>query len=264
MILGGIEKVIAWLDLNGIESWCISTSRDRQKCEYIFKSNDDAPIKDEQARMIETLSLSSNNTLYIFGKKKGTGNSANFMEMFSNNQQATTTTPQVVSGVDHTTMDTMIQTAIERERMAWERKELERDREEVRALKKEYEEQKESIFGMLVQKAAPFVQAMMGVQQPNVAIGRLNDSVEPIRAKKQEEAEQTPQQQETTDIAADDIFTDEEAEKIEALVERWKNADADYINVIQRIVEFAESGEPISVMGGMVKLNYSQIKEMIL
>lgn len=255
MITGGIDRVIEWLDLNGIETWSVSTCRDRAKCEYIFKSNDDAPVKDEQARMIQTLALSSNQNLYIFGKKKGTSNSANFMEMFTNVKAEPMTAPQVMSGINQDAVDSMIQNAIERERMAWERKELERDREEVRAMKKEYEEQTSSVVGLLIQKAAPIIQSIMGLQQPNVAVGALEHAVQAESIKPT-----TPSQEEETE----DPFTDEEADRLQSLVEKWKSVDPDYITVIERIVSFAETGEPISVAGGLVKLNYQQIKEMIL
>ena len=266
MIQGGIDKVIEWLDLNGIETWSVSTSKDKQSNNYIFKSNDDAPIKDEQARMIQTLALTSNPNLFIFGKKKGASNSANYCEMFSNNnttvfseQQPT----QSIGTVYQDTINTMVANAVERERMNWEKKELEREREEVRAMRQEYEEQTSSVIGLIIQKAAPIIQSIMGISQQQVAIGAVDSEkqvqAKPIAVQKDVEEIEEPEENE---IMED--FSDEESDKIFELAERWKSVDENYLNVMERIVEFAESGDPIEVAGGLVKLNYEQIKGMIL
>ena len=266
MIQGGIDKVIEWLDSNGIESWSVSTSKDKQTNNYIFKSNDEASVKDEQARMIHVLSLSSNPNLFIFGKKKGASNSANYCEMFSNNNTTVfseTSPTSAIGTVNQDTINTMVANAVERERMSWERKELDREREEVRAMRKEYEDQTASVVGLLIKKAAPIIQSVMGIA-PQVAIGSVENeiSAEPIRVRKTEPVE--VQEERVEEIEEQEVFSDEESNELFAIVERWKNVDPDYITVIRRIVEFAESGEPISVAGGLVKLNYEQIKGMIL
>lgn len=262
MINGGIDKVIEWLNLNGIDTWAISTSKDRAASNYVFRSREGVPVEDEQVRMKETLALSSNSHLYIYAKAGSKGNSANFSEEFTNNVQTQQTQqPMAISGYDQTSIETMVANAVERERMAWERKELEKEREEVRQAKKEYEEQQSSVLGLLIQKAAPFVQSIMGVQ-PSLAVGSVANEVsaEPIKARRAEPVEETEEDVEVSE----EVFTDEESEELFAIIERWKNADENYLQVITRIVEFAESGEPISVAGGLVKLNYDQIKEMIL
>lgn len=265
MIQGGIDKVIEWLDLNGIETWSVSTSKDKQSNNYIFKSNDEASIKDEQARMIQTLALTSNPNLFIFGKKKGASNSANYCEMFSNNNTTVFSEQhptQSIGTVNQDTINTMVANAVERERMNWEKKELEREREEVRAMRQEYEEQTASVVGLLIKKAAPIIQSIMGVSQQQVAIGTL-DAEKQVKAKPIVVEKSADEEEPETD-EMDDVFTEEESDKLFELAERWKAVDADYLNVMERIVEFAESGEPIEVAGGLVKLNYEQIKGMIL
>lgn len=271
MINGGIDKVIEWLNLNNIDTWAISTSKDRAASNYVFRSREGVPVADEQVRMRETLALSSNNHLYVYGKAGSKGNSANFSEEFSNNVQPQQIqqpmTMGAIAGYDQSSIETMVANAVERERMAWERKELDREREEVRQAKKEYEEQQSSVLGLLIQKAAPFVQSIMGLQQqPSLAVGSVADEVtaEPIKARRAEPTEANAQETEEVTEVSEDVFTDEESDELFAIVERWKNADPTYLQVITRIVEFAESGEPISVAGGLVKLNYEQIKEMIL
>ena len=266
MIQGGIDKVIEWLDSNGIESWSVSTSKDKQTNNYIFKSNDEASVKDEQARMIHVLSLSSNPNLFIFGKKKGASNSANYCEMFSNNNTTVfseTSPTSAIGMVNQDTINTMVANAVERERMSWERKELDREREEVRAMRKEYEDQTDSVVVLLIKKAAPIIQSVMGIA-PQVAIGSVENeiSAEPIRVRKTEPVE--VREERVEEIEEQEVFSDEESDELFSIVERWKNVDPDYITVIRRIVEFAESGEPIEVAGGLVKLNYEQIKGMIL
>lgn len=268
MINGGIEKVIEWLNLNNIDTWAISTSKDRSASNYVFRSREGVPVADEQVRMRETLALSSNEHLYVYGKAGSRGNSANFSEEFSNNVQPQPIqqpmTVGAIAGYNQSSIETMVANAVEKERMAWERKELDREREEVRQARQAYEEQQSSVLGLLVQKAAPFIQSIMGVQSPSLAVGSVANEItaEPIKARR---AEPTPVEETEESVeATEEVFTDEESNELFAIVERWKNADPNYLQVITRIVEFAESGEPISVAGGLVKLNYEQIKEMIL
>ena len=69
--------------------------------------------------------------MYIYAKAGSKGNSANFSEEFTNNVQTQQTQQTMaISGYDQTSIDAMVATAVERERMAWERKELEKEREE--------------------------------------------------------------------------------------------------------------------------------------
>ena len=268
MINGGIDKVIEWLNLNNIDTWAISTSKDRATSNYVFRSREGVPVADEQVRMRETLALSFNSHLYIYGKAGTKGNSANFSEEFSNNVQPQhIQQPMAMNGIAgyyQQSIETMVANAVERERMNWEHKELDREREEVRQAKKEYEEQQSSVLGLLIKKAAPFVQSIMGVQQPSLAVGSVANEItaKPIKARR---AEPIPVEETEEDAeVSEEVFTDEESDELFTIIERWKNADSNYLQVISRIVKFAESGEPISVAGGLVQLNYEQIKEMIL
>lgn len=264
MIIGGIDKVVEWLDLNAIESWSISTNKDKSKGDYIFKSKDDVPVKDEQARMIQTLALSNNPTLYIFGKQKGQSNAGNFCEIFTNVQSPVPAQMQSsqIGAISQESVNGLIENAIQKERMAWERKELDREREEVAQMRKEYNEAKESVIGLLIEKVAPFVSAALSGTRRAAAVGTVG---QPVAAEKITPVQAAPVDAEPDeDTAEENFFTEAESASLYSIVVKWKELDPDYLSIIEKIVSFAESGEPIEVAGGLVKLNYEQIKKMIL
>ena len=60
MIKPGTDNLIKWLDLNKIDTWDLSTTRDKTQNAMIFKSDPEQPREREQQRMVEQLALSEN------------------------------------------------------------------------------------------------------------------------------------------------------------------------------------------------------------
>ena len=79
---------------------------------------------------------------------------------------------------------------------------------------------------------------------------------EPIAAVNQDAAVEN-------ETAEADVFSDAESEKLFDLCERWKRADeADYLKILEKIVQFAESGKEAKVFG--MSFGYDKVKGMLL
>lgn len=123
-------------------------------------------------------------------------------------------------------------------RAEYERKEYERKRSELERERKEFEEQKNSAIGLITYHLAPFAQALMAGRGARVA---GVDTQEPVVAQpiipieQQQEQENMAQQQE--------IFTEQEADRLFDLMARFKQAEPQYMEMIEKVVAMAESGD---------------------
>ncbi len=256
MINKGIENLISWLDINDIYSWSLSRNKDRSQNDYIFKSIDDADRATEIQRMMSILTLSSEPILYIFAKKRGSSNSGNFSEMWINTTSyiEPIAPTNAVDGVNVSDLEQRIKCAVYEERIAWERKELERERAELRARAKEYDDKETSVIGLLIDRAAPLIQKFTHTQPQQAAVAGIGTATN-VSAEKI-----TPIENDEEEV----VFDENESDELFNLMAEYKSLDPDYLRVIAKIVDFARSGEEIPVMNGMIKLTYNQIKNMLL
>lgn len=258
MINPGIENLINWINLNSIIEWKLANSRDKQANNYVFKSNEDAPFDSEITRMREVLALSENQVLYVQGIAKK-GNTGGFSDTWQNINK-TNSQLQNVSGLNNPSMDQdlfekKIQAALEKNNLDWERKQFERERKEFKDEKREYDSEKSGIVGLLVEKAAPFLGSFMQKMKPQMAgLEDQNFQAEPIRVRENSDV--------VTDVVTDEEFTDEESERLLSLISDWKSKDADYIILLEKIVDFATSDHPIDFMG--MPFSYEKVKEMLI
>jgi hypothetical protein len=120
-------------------------------------------------------------------------------------------------------------------------KKLRDDREELDRERKEFEKEKAGVFGLAVEYCKPLLGAL---QKRRMVAGVDAEApvhaapVQPIHA----DVEEANQEE--------DVFTDEEADKIYALLARFKKVEPEYLRLIERVVEMAESGDS---MYGMAK-----------
>lgn len=263
MIKAGVDNLISWIKINGINSWYISTTaQSGQDNTRIFVSNPDQSLETELERMRQVLELSDNNLLYIFGKTKSDSKVGNYMERWRNGgEDAASTTigaPQMaaqplhsVGWISREELDEKINDAVSRERFNQEREQFNRDREAFERERKEYMDNQNGLLALAVNKAAPFISGLFTDRHVGVAGTKNAVTAQPIRAAAAEDVE-----------ADNSSFTDEEASRIENLIEQYKAFDPDYLTVLDKFIGMAVSGKPVSV--GMIKLSYNDVKEFIL
>lgn len=272
MIKPGVDNLINWLRINKIVSWHISaTDGSGQDNTRIFTSDPDSSIESEFERMRQTLELTENPVLYIFGKSKADSKVGNYKERWSNGNPQSMQEPQrpyqamygTPTYVCREELDERISEAVARERYNVERAAFDAEKAAFVAEKKEFEDVKNSAIGIAVEKLAPFIgsffQGMAGDRR--IAVSGTNTiQAAPIQAQPVSTI-QEPVEQDTMDELP---FTVEEQERITEILERYKNYDPEYLDVLAKFVDIAVKGQPISVMNGMVKLSYNDVKTFII
>ena len=121
----------------------------------------------------------------------------------------------------------------------YDKKENERRAAELDRREREFAEKENSAMGALIRCFAPVGQAMMAKSGllRNVAGVDAEEQVtaQPIKPAKAEEAQEDPQEE--------NPFTDEEADEVFDLMVRFKKAEPDYLKLVRKVVEMAESGD---------------------
>lgn len=117
----------------------------------------------------------------------------------------------------------------------------EAERKQFESEKRQFEKDKQSVLGMLVGYLAPYVPVLNGAASRRMVAGIDADApveadpLQPIVPKNAPEAQEPEPEEE--------IFTDEESEKLFALMARFKKAEPEYLQLIEAVVEMAEKGD---------------------
>ena len=257
MIKGDINNVLQWLEMNAIQQWTIFQGSGANGQGKIFESNIEMSMESEIERFRQVMALSENALVKIVGKVNPKQNTGVFVETWTNSSPAQSHSMSIGSTpmYDADFIDSKIKAAVAEERMLWREKELVKRENSLAEAEKEFKRNQEGIVGILIEKAAPFISQFM----PRAAVAGVESPTTvapiPVKTMNVHEAIEEISEEES------EIFTDEEADRLMAAMARFKEADADYLEVLEKIVEIA-SGKPVSVMN--IHLDYNTIKGYIL
>lgn len=265
MIKPGIDNLVKWITNNGLIRWTISTKENGSENARIFESNPEVSRDAELERMRSVLELSTNANLYVFGATKDGKTVGNFSErwnnvpdgdMVSGVQQVPQPVQQLMDGyISKEELEIRIRKSIEDYQFKLDKQRFEEEKKEFRAEKKEFDEFKNGAIGQIIERAMPYLSRIMPSKQPVATVAGVGDtmiSANPIVSRDA-----------TTED--DDVFTDEESDKLYDIVARYKAYDPDnYMQVLDKLVTIATEDKPITIMNGMVKLTYTEIRDMLL
>lgn len=257
MIKGDINNVLQWLEMNAIQQWTIFQGSGANGQGKIFESNIEMSMESEIERFRQVMALSENALVKIVGKVNPKQNTGVFVETWTNSSPAQSHSMSIGSTpvYDSDYIDSKIKAAVAEERMLWREKELVKRENSLAEAEKEFKRNQEGIVGILIEKAAPFISQLV----PRAAVAGVESPTPvapiPVKTMTVDEAIEEAREEEP------EIFTDEEADRLMAAMARFKEADADYLEVLEKIVEIA-SGKPVSVMN--IHLDYNTIKGYIL
>ncbi len=122
----------------------------------------------------------------------------------------------------------------------WDKREYKRLREDLDKERKAFEQEKTSAIGLLTNYLAPIGKALLEKRARVAGV----DAEEPVHAARivpTDEQEDT--QEENVETQEEEIFSDQESDKLFTLMRRFKKAEPDYLNLIERVVEMAERGD---------------------
>lgn len=267
MIRGDIENVVEWIHNCGVKQWVMCKTRNgKQENTVLFKSNPDVPMEQELARMRARFALSENSLIYISGTN-GAEKVGWYYEEWQNGtpyDQKVGAVPAAPAGVDMSTVQQMIDAAVQKERMEWRERELERREHELRDAMKEWDRQQRDTLNVIMDKAgsilAPWIKRKMALNAgAHVAVaGVPGDSAAHVQQVIEPKAAGEDQGSQEND------FTDDEANRLQALCEKYKQFDPDYLVILEKLVNWACSGNDIQVVPGLVSMDYAKIKNLIM
>lgn len=248
--MNGIEDVIRWIDLNGIEFWKVSKSRG-DKNDKVFETEKDETMADKKARFRDVMRLYPGNYFVVSGKKSVTQTTGQFEYEFMNGQAASPAVGGLTPGVSgdfvpKSEINGLVNAEIEKFKTELKLQQLEAENKE---LKKELDENGGAI-GRMIKRAEP-------------VLGMLIDRFVPTRPQVQLAGiEYTNQPETRNDVSETVEASDEENHRIQIALEKWNAADPDFIQVLEFIADFAATGKTISPFP-MVTLDYNSIKGML-
>lgn len=202
-----------------------------------FPGSLDEKIALTHKRLIEE----SNQVLYGYGKrgKENTGLMYCEVRLVDELQQPGT---QAVSSLPISAPfdeEKMMERIRKEVQLEYENQRYKEERKQFEADKKQFEEEKNSAIGTFARLMSPVVAAISGKQQRVCAVVDADAPVEaqPIHAVEQEEN-------------INEVFGDEESDKLFDLMSRFKSVEPQHMELLERVVVMAENGDP---MYGMAK-----------
>ncbi len=250
-MLTNIEQVREWITDNGLKRWMLF--RDYSRKEKILDSNAfPSDIQDKFAMTEKYLRLAGGHA-YAAG---GTTNAASEMDVVAEIRLQDIAV-QPTQGVGGGTFDAQTIGQLRNEITRSVRAEIEAERwkerqKEIERREKEFAEKEGSTWGLIVNKLAPVAQQLIsGAKHPEYRMTAGLDTKEPVHASpiivddQQENPQRKPEDApagEETKSPWDD-FTEEEGAELGELMARFKKVEPEYLPIIRKVVEMAESGD---------------------
>ena len=264
MIKGDINNVINWLDLNGIEQWTVYCGAGKNGQGKIFESNFEMPRDSEIERFKKVMFYSENAVMTVHGKNNPKQQTGIFIETWSNAAAPSAMSIGAAPAFDADYIDSKIKAAVAEERLIWREKELAKRESKLAEAEREYKRNSEGVWGIILEKAAPLLSQIM----PRAAVAGVPGTPKPAAPIPVREVPAEPTSESAADPVADpseeDVFTDDEANRLMTAMARFKAVDSEFVEVVEGLVDFVCSGQPIAVMNGMVNIDYKQVKDIIL
>jgi hypothetical protein len=217
MILGA-DNLINWYKLNDAPYWSIRASKEKSRANCIVKSRDieQYSIKQGEEDLTKALSLLAHGTRYFIECKESLSSSSSIRETafdLLDNHQAQTVSPSIgaVNHVSHDTLQNEIAKALEAYKEQQRIAELEKELKLLRAENKTLQQ-------------SPFEQRVTNV------LSIIEPSIKKYMSGNNS---QTPP------VASIGSTGNQDQERLEIALEKWSNADADFVAVIEKIAALA-------------------------
>lgn len=246
-----IEDIFRWLEINDLEHWKVSKSRG-DKNDKVFETSDQENLAERKAKFKDVMKYAPSGYFYVVAKKSKTATTGLFENEFMNGGTASPASVGNVGNVDtnnyvpKSEINGLVNAEIEKFKTELKLQQLEAENKE---LKKELDENGGAI-GRMIKRGEPVLNMLIDrfiPKQPQVQLAGIEYTNEP---------ETRNDEPETVEAS------DEENHRIQIALEKWNAADADFIQVLEFIADFAATGKTISPFP-MVTLDYNSIKGML-
>lgn len=244
------SQVEDWIRDNGLTRWTFSVSNPNKREERLNDKLVDSQYYPET--LDEKLAITHkilNDVGHCFGVgfhdqngKGGATVGGMFCEVDLSQTTAQPTVgyaPAVSAPMDEAALEEKVRKRLE---LDYQKKELDRIREEFERERKEYQAAKEGVVGMLIGYLKPVAEAFMQKRISGL------DATEPVHAA----PITTEQPAVENDTAEENVFTDEESDRLYDLMARFKKAEPQYLQLLEAVVAMAESGDSTYTMAKSV------------
>lgn len=240
-MLTTFEQVKDWITDNGFKRWVLY--KDSSKTEKIIDSANFtvSDMTDKLAMTEKYLRMAGGRALAAGAASNATSDLITTMQIQLENEQPTSG----ISG-NYPSIGELTETITKQVRAEIEVANMKQREKDLERREKEFEAEKQSALGAIVHYFAPIGQMLLEKKfGARVAGVDANEPVHaaPIVPDVEEAAEEQQEQPKE-----EEIFTDEEADKLFALMARFKKADPDYLIIIEKEVEMAEAKDSTYTM----------------
>ncbi|GEM_PF-1915363 len=249
----------AWMQDCGIQRWSISRTQATQDNNNVFVYDKDKSDDENKLICERAFDRFAGDVLYLTGWRTKDAKTGGFSAMIlydktgGNNANQTATIGGLglygVGGqldIDGLTRDlpARIRNEYDRAEITRLQKQIDDERKQLRDEQREFEREKVGTIGILVDKFSPYLKAVAGkyMDLPKVAGVDADGDIEAARIRPAD-----PQDVQTA-VQNEDDFTDEEAEELLVLMQRFKQAEPEWLKLIRAVVEMAEKGDTTYIM----------------
>lgn len=240
-----IDQVFDWIEDNKLTVWRFTRDRTEGSNEVIVNSEtwESMPEKLEMTR--KRLETVRGMHLYGVGKRNATTPKGNLvcevcLESVGAIQSMIGSAPIAAAPVvDEAAVEARIRKQIE---LDYERKEYENKRKQLDEELKEFRKDKESLVGLAIGYLKPLI-GVLGAKTNIAGVDAQNVVAEPIHSQTATETEA-----EEVGTVEEDIFSEEESDKMYDLMCRFKKVELQYLELLEKVVTLAESGDATYTM----------------
>lgn len=232
-----------WIEDNNIVVWKISASTAKQNNELRFSYNDDKTFDENMFICRRRIEAEPGRRLYATGwrTKNATGGGFGCEIMLGGEFSQNTVLP--TSGVGSGfSREELIRDVTQQVTNQFERERLKAKEKEIDAKIKQYESDKQGVMGLLVNYLAPVASKLLHIPSPTLA--GVDNGGNDVQAEKILPIEHEEHTEDTEDPAEEEsVFSDEESDRLNELMTRFKAVEPEYLTLIESVVAMAEAGD---------------------
>lgn len=243
------DQVESWIRDNGLRRWIFfkekpqGDKKDAQKIidSSVFTVSDEA----DKIAMSEKYLRLSGGRAWAAGYGKSDGEIVTEIRLADEAAPAAPT--QGVSG--YPSIGELTETITKQVRAEMAVEDFKRREKDLEQREKDFNEKQNGVIGALVGVFAPYLPVMNQIAGMRKVAGV--DASAPVKAQPiipEEQPQETQEPEDVQEPSAWDAFTDEEGNEIIELMARFKAVEPNYLPMIRKVVEMAESGDKTYAM----------------
>ena len=240
------QQVEEWIRDNGLTWWRftldetgVQTTADGQqeqkRSNKVIILSDAYPggLDEKIALTLKRLMTETTHVLYGQGKrgKENTGLMYCEVRLVDELQQPGTQPVSAIPSVPAFDEEKAIERIRKELKLEFENQQYQNERKQFEQERKQFEQEKASTIGALVHYFGPVIAAMAGNKRVAGLDAQAPVTAQPIQVASQDE------------VIEDEVFTEDEQDKLFDLMARFKSVEPRYLELIERVVTMADSGD---------------------